>query len=242
MDGGSKRVENVYLRIKQVIERTGLSRSTIYNKMNPKHSQYDSSFPLSIKLGLRATAWAESDLNTWLSSCTGASGIGNPQPIVDTAEEHVVVKRSRANTEAKPEAIDAMRFATVRRILEENATMGALVRCKELMASTMLSTDSEADWKVLDKILDDVMRASHAEKGVLLGAHVRELKGVNGVPRDAFFAKAQSLGYKFEDRNTFALEQLLELFGAYCDPKYKTAKKVQWIVVRGDKCHLLCQD
>ena len=33
------------LRLKQVIERTGLSSSTIYDRMNSKSKRFDSSFP-----------------------------------------------------------------------------------------------------------------------------------------------------------------------------------------------------
>jgi predicted DNA-binding transcriptional regulator AlpA len=39
------------IRLKRVIELTGLSRSTIYDRINPKSKRYDISFPKSIKLG-----------------------------------------------------------------------------------------------------------------------------------------------------------------------------------------------
>ncbi|WP_092359418.1 AlpA family phage regulatory protein [Collimonas sp. OK242] len=40
------------LRLKQVMERTKIRKSNVYNKMNPKSSGYDASFPLSVKLVL----------------------------------------------------------------------------------------------------------------------------------------------------------------------------------------------
>ena len=49
------------LRLKQVKNRTGLSRSGIYQKMA------DGEFPASISLGLRAVGWVESEIDTWVS-------------------------------------------------------------------------------------------------------------------------------------------------------------------------------
>lgn len=54
------------LRLKQVKTRTGLSRSTIYDKMNTKSPRYDPSFPKRINLGAAAVGWIESDINAWI--------------------------------------------------------------------------------------------------------------------------------------------------------------------------------
>jgi len=54
------------LRISDVKARTGLSRSTIYSKLDPKSSAYDPTFPKQIKLGVRAVAWLEEEVDTWL--------------------------------------------------------------------------------------------------------------------------------------------------------------------------------
>lgn len=51
-----------YLRIKQVTERTGLSRATIYNMMN------DGTFPNKTALGERAVAWLESEIIQWMET------------------------------------------------------------------------------------------------------------------------------------------------------------------------------
>lgn len=50
------------LRRKQVQARTGLSRSTIYQRVA------EGSFPKPISLGARAIGWLESEIHTWLSS------------------------------------------------------------------------------------------------------------------------------------------------------------------------------
>ena len=52
------------LKLKEVIEITGLSRSTIYNYMS------DNLFPKSIKLTIRRIGWRESDIQNYLSSKT----------------------------------------------------------------------------------------------------------------------------------------------------------------------------
>ena len=48
------------LRLPKVKERTGLSRATIYLRMQ------QGSFPNSISLGARAVGWLESDINFWI--------------------------------------------------------------------------------------------------------------------------------------------------------------------------------
>ena len=57
------------LRIRQVQERTGLSRSTIYDRLNPRSPRYDCTFPKPMKIGLSAIGWLESSINEWIESC-----------------------------------------------------------------------------------------------------------------------------------------------------------------------------
>lgn len=54
------------LRLRQVTDRLGLSRSTIYDRMNPRSPRYDSSFPTPISLGCSAVGWLESDICHWI--------------------------------------------------------------------------------------------------------------------------------------------------------------------------------
>ena len=51
------------LRRKQVEARTGLSRSTIYLRIQ------EGTFPRPINLGARAVGWLENEIETWLTSC-----------------------------------------------------------------------------------------------------------------------------------------------------------------------------
>lgn len=48
------------LRLKSVLERTGLSRSTLYRKMQ------DRTFPKALRISARCTGWRESDVEAWL--------------------------------------------------------------------------------------------------------------------------------------------------------------------------------
>ncbi|WP_318454460.1 helix-turn-helix transcriptional regulator [Photobacterium leiognathi] len=50
------------LRLPEVQERTGLSRSSIYNYMEKNK------FPKSISLGERAVGWLESEIESWISN------------------------------------------------------------------------------------------------------------------------------------------------------------------------------
>lgn len=48
------------IRLKTVLDRTGLSRSTLYRKV------HDGSFPRQLKLSTRCAGWHESAVNAWL--------------------------------------------------------------------------------------------------------------------------------------------------------------------------------
>lgn len=60
----------IILRRPEVEARTGLSRSTLYAKMNPNSAYYDASFPQPVRLGKRAVGWREADIAAWLESRT----------------------------------------------------------------------------------------------------------------------------------------------------------------------------
>lgn len=60
------------LRRKQLEVRTGLSRSTIYARLNPKSPSYDPTFPKAIELGCGMlnppVGWVESEVEAWLAA------------------------------------------------------------------------------------------------------------------------------------------------------------------------------
>jgi len=63
-----KNMNERIIRLPTLIERTQLSRSTLYDKMNPKSKRYDASFPRPIKLSISAVGWFEQDIIDWLNS------------------------------------------------------------------------------------------------------------------------------------------------------------------------------
>ena len=61
--------EPAILRRPQVEQRTGLSRSTLYQYIK------DGDFPKPVRLGLRAVGWLESDISDWI-----AARVKGPRP------------------------------------------------------------------------------------------------------------------------------------------------------------------
>lgn len=51
-----------FLKLKEVMDKTALSRSAIYRKMS------DGDFPQTVSLGDRAVAWLESEVDEWMEA------------------------------------------------------------------------------------------------------------------------------------------------------------------------------
>lgn len=68
--GAEERPIVTVLRLRRVVERLGISRSTIYDWMNPRSPRYDPTFPLPIKLSgsssRGAVGWLESEICWWI--------------------------------------------------------------------------------------------------------------------------------------------------------------------------------
>lgn len=58
----------VVIRRKQLEKKIGLSRSAIYDRLNPKSPNFDPSFPKPIPLGARAIGFIESEADAWLAA------------------------------------------------------------------------------------------------------------------------------------------------------------------------------
>ncbi|APE78802.1 TPA: AlpA family phage regulatory protein [Escherichia coli] len=48
------------------MKKMGISRSTIYDWLNPKSPRYDGTFPKQKRLGRQSVGWLESELNEWV--------------------------------------------------------------------------------------------------------------------------------------------------------------------------------
>jgi prophage regulatory protein len=53
------------IRLKTVLDRTGLSRSTLYRKIT------EGTFPRQIKVSIHGTGWHESAINRWIADPPG---------------------------------------------------------------------------------------------------------------------------------------------------------------------------
>lgn len=53
------------LRLHELIKLIGLSRSSIYDQLNPRSKRYDPDFPKPIKLN-RASRWLLSEVEEWI--------------------------------------------------------------------------------------------------------------------------------------------------------------------------------
>ncbi|QDO82465.1 AlpA family phage regulatory protein [Shewanella psychropiezotolerans] len=60
-----------FLRLKDVMDCTGLARSTVYKLIE------EGSFPKSVSLGARAVAWVESKVQEWVLSKTEERDLRN---------------------------------------------------------------------------------------------------------------------------------------------------------------------
>lgn len=61
------------LRLKDLVVRTGLSASSLYNRMNPRSKYYDPSFPKRVRLGVSssvrgAVAWESDEIEAWVKT------------------------------------------------------------------------------------------------------------------------------------------------------------------------------
>lgn len=57
------------LRRKQLEETLGISRSSIYSRMDRKSPHYDASFPTPVRIGGRAIAWVAAEVESYIDSC-----------------------------------------------------------------------------------------------------------------------------------------------------------------------------
>jgi prophage regulatory protein len=54
------------LRLPQVLDITGKSKSSQYAMLNPNSDTYDESFPKSVSIGLRSKGWIEQEVIDWV--------------------------------------------------------------------------------------------------------------------------------------------------------------------------------
>lgn len=61
-------LQDMIVRIKELTQRTGLARSTIYEKLNASSKQYDATFPKPVRLGASSVGWISTEIDQWIAS------------------------------------------------------------------------------------------------------------------------------------------------------------------------------
>ncbi|CAJ3454290.1 phage transcriptional regulator, AlpA [Burkholderia pseudomallei] len=61
-------LQDMVLRIKELTQRTGLARSTIYDKLKASSKQYDATFPKPVRLGASSVGWLSSEVDQWIAA------------------------------------------------------------------------------------------------------------------------------------------------------------------------------
>lgn len=57
------------VRMREIQQRLGgISRSTVYDKLNPRSPRFDSTFPKLVKIGARSVGVLEDQLDEWIRS------------------------------------------------------------------------------------------------------------------------------------------------------------------------------
>ena len=62
------RMAEIIVRRREVEKLTGLSRSTIYERLNPNSPYHDPTFPRPVKIGVRAVGWRLGEIAAWQKS------------------------------------------------------------------------------------------------------------------------------------------------------------------------------
>ncbi|EXB03877.1 MULTISPECIES: AlpA family phage regulatory protein [Acinetobacter] len=66
------------LKLPQLIKLIGLSRSSVYDRLNPRSKRYDPDFPKPVKLN-RASRWLLSEVEEWIESKISTRNQGNTE-------------------------------------------------------------------------------------------------------------------------------------------------------------------
>lgn len=56
------------IKLSDLLKLVPLSRTDIYDRLNPKSRYYDSTFPRPIKLGERTNRWVREEVEEWLEA------------------------------------------------------------------------------------------------------------------------------------------------------------------------------
>jgi len=223
----------IYLRLEQVMERTALSKSSIYDKMNPKSARYDPQFPKQVRLGPAAVRWVESEVESWLASRLRIDGapVKQVKEPIQPPKSHAVETAAQKSPLSLDVELHGKRMEIVQGLLVQLARRAERIYDEDLMAKMMLSPQVPGDSKIFIRILEEITRASHIENNLLLGALVKGGKAVAPDPEKAFLKLALALGYTYSDPEAFIEDQLVQMFEFYEDSATRGKGGLVWMKV-----------
>lgn len=231
-----------FLRLKDVMERTGIGRSTIYDWMKESSPRYDPTFPARVRYGKNTIGWVASEIDAWIELRVGAS-----RPAHDSeqpAEDHPKTNVTKIDSVPDTRAADLKRqkeerVTKVSQFLEDQIKRGVpYVSYEEAMASIRMWADVMTDREEMDSILEEVSRSSHAVNGLLLGLLVCEKRNGVNIPSEGFFNLTKSLGYAYTDPVIFLKEQTIRLYEFFETPENKAKGRITWLTI-GKKTRLV---
>lgn len=87
------------LRPKEAITRTGLSRSSFYERQNPRSHYFDADFPSPVQLGRSAMGYREDELDVWIASRPSRNSELRAQP---KAKAHIPYQKNSVEPDDRP--------------------------------------------------------------------------------------------------------------------------------------------
>lgn len=227
------------LRLKHVMERTGLSRSTIYDRMDTHSPRHDPNFPCQVQLGDNAVGWVSSEIDAWLAARIQAKrpadGKKKSQPPTESKPAPFTeTEKVTVNGEADQVKLLEKQVDTVSLFLAEKIKAGnPRVTYPEVMGSIHLWEDKPEDRLTIDRVLTIVTRNSHKSNGILLGVLVHGSAAHDSKTVDSFFDLARSLGYAVTDPAMFVKEQTERVYDFYDSEANRAKGRILWLSGNG---------
>jgi prophage regulatory protein len=69
------------IRLPEVEASVGIKKTAIYQKIDPKHKNYDPDFPKPIKIGKSAVGWLESAIQAYIRKKAGIEPANDGQQV-----------------------------------------------------------------------------------------------------------------------------------------------------------------
>jgi prophage regulatory protein len=68
MNNNTPSTSQSFIRMPELLKKVNLSKSTIYDKINVNSPRFDPDFPKQRKLGGRAVAWLDNEVQEWIDT------------------------------------------------------------------------------------------------------------------------------------------------------------------------------